>query len=264
MSTSSRRRFCIKGQQGLLVLDRRNANVWFIPKVNDQYQAPVFVDAASFRQAGSGAPVRILMRGPARASRLSSALCCGARNRRACHHRRQGGVRVSTARSAASLPEDRAPAIAGADYRSRKKGFAGKARDQADSVGERHGGRRGTRHHHGGDRCGCAVGRGAAATNSRGDTRPPSRRRSRPIACATRWISFLMAIVKSLWPGLLFCVLGLGASGSRSAGWTGRSGDWFAPMERARREARGIPPVMWERGRVLADGDGEVRCRSRS
>jgi hypothetical protein len=35
--------FLYKGQQGLLVLDRRNANVWFIPKVSDQFQTPVFV-----------------------------------------------------------------------------------------------------------------------------------------------------------------------------------------------------------------------------
>jgi hypothetical protein len=35
--------FLYKGQQGLLVMDRRNANVWFIPKVDDQFKAPVFV-----------------------------------------------------------------------------------------------------------------------------------------------------------------------------------------------------------------------------
>lgn len=35
--------FLYKGQQGLLVMDRRNANVWFIPKVGDQFQTPVFV-----------------------------------------------------------------------------------------------------------------------------------------------------------------------------------------------------------------------------
>jgi hypothetical protein len=35
--------FLYKGHQGMLVMDRRNANVWFIPKVNEQYKAPVFV-----------------------------------------------------------------------------------------------------------------------------------------------------------------------------------------------------------------------------
>src|SRR5579864_7653550 len=29
--------FLFKGHQGILVLDQRNANVWFIPKVNEQY-----------------------------------------------------------------------------------------------------------------------------------------------------------------------------------------------------------------------------------
>jgi hypothetical protein len=35
--------FLYKGQQGMLVMDRRNANVWFIPRVGDQFQNPVFV-----------------------------------------------------------------------------------------------------------------------------------------------------------------------------------------------------------------------------
>src|SRR3954447_15118255 len=35
--------FLYKGQQGLLVMDRRNANVWFIPKVNDKFKPPVFI-----------------------------------------------------------------------------------------------------------------------------------------------------------------------------------------------------------------------------
>jgi len=42
--------FVYKGQQGLLVLDRRNANVWFIPKVNEQYEAPVFVIRLPFEK----------------------------------------------------------------------------------------------------------------------------------------------------------------------------------------------------------------------
>ena len=35
--------FLYKGRQGLLVIDKRNANVWFIPKVDDDFKAPVFV-----------------------------------------------------------------------------------------------------------------------------------------------------------------------------------------------------------------------------
>ncbi len=42
--------FLYKGQQGLLVMDRRNANVWFIPKVNDQFQDPVFVIRVPFEK----------------------------------------------------------------------------------------------------------------------------------------------------------------------------------------------------------------------
>jgi hypothetical protein len=42
--------FLYKGQQGLLVMDRRNANVWFIPKVNDQFQNPVFVIRVPFEK----------------------------------------------------------------------------------------------------------------------------------------------------------------------------------------------------------------------
>lgn len=35
--------YLYKGHQGMLVLDRRNANVWFIPKVGDQLNNPMFV-----------------------------------------------------------------------------------------------------------------------------------------------------------------------------------------------------------------------------
>ncbi|HTP31652.1 MAG TPA: hypothetical protein VMJ75_05725 [Candidatus Acidoferrales bacterium] len=35
--------FLYKGRQGLLVMDKRNANVWFIPKVDDDFKDPVFV-----------------------------------------------------------------------------------------------------------------------------------------------------------------------------------------------------------------------------
>jgi hypothetical protein len=40
--------FLYKGQQGILVLDRRNANVWFIPKRDEAYQNPVFVTKLPF------------------------------------------------------------------------------------------------------------------------------------------------------------------------------------------------------------------------
>ena len=42
--------FLYKGQQGLLVMDRRNANVWFIPKANDQFQDPVFMIRIPFEK----------------------------------------------------------------------------------------------------------------------------------------------------------------------------------------------------------------------
>ena len=42
--------FLYKGAQGLLVLDKRNANVWFIQKNGDQFQTPVFVVRLPFEQ----------------------------------------------------------------------------------------------------------------------------------------------------------------------------------------------------------------------
>ena len=42
--------FLYKGGQGLLVLDKRNANVWFIQKNGDQFQTPVFVVRLPFEQ----------------------------------------------------------------------------------------------------------------------------------------------------------------------------------------------------------------------
>ena len=42
--------FLYKGQHGLLVMDRRNANVWFIPKSGDQFQDPVFVIRVPFEK----------------------------------------------------------------------------------------------------------------------------------------------------------------------------------------------------------------------
>ncbi len=35
--------FLYKGQQGLLVMDKRNANIWFIPRANDRFLSPVFL-----------------------------------------------------------------------------------------------------------------------------------------------------------------------------------------------------------------------------
>jgi hypothetical protein len=42
--------YLYKGVQGLLVLDRRNGNVWFIPKVNEVFQDPVFVVRMQFEK----------------------------------------------------------------------------------------------------------------------------------------------------------------------------------------------------------------------
>ena len=39
--------FLYKGAQGLLLMDKRNGNVWFIPKGNDAFQKP-FSGAPSF------------------------------------------------------------------------------------------------------------------------------------------------------------------------------------------------------------------------
>lgn len=42
--------FLYKGAQGLLVMDKRNGNVWFIPKVNDAFQDPVFIVRMQFEK----------------------------------------------------------------------------------------------------------------------------------------------------------------------------------------------------------------------
>ena len=42
--------FLYKGQQGMLVLDKRNGNVWFFPKVNEAFQDPVFVMRLQFEK----------------------------------------------------------------------------------------------------------------------------------------------------------------------------------------------------------------------
>jgi hypothetical protein len=47
--------YLYKGSQGLLMLDRRNGNIWFMPKTVDTYQKltfhnPVFVGRAPFEK----------------------------------------------------------------------------------------------------------------------------------------------------------------------------------------------------------------------
>ena len=42
--------FLYKGAQGLLVWDRRNGNVWFIPKQSDSFKDPVFVTRVPFEK----------------------------------------------------------------------------------------------------------------------------------------------------------------------------------------------------------------------
>ena len=42
--------FLHKGQQGLLVMDRRNANIWFIPKVDEKYQNPMYLFRLPFEK----------------------------------------------------------------------------------------------------------------------------------------------------------------------------------------------------------------------
>ena len=42
--------FLYKGEQGLLVLDRRNANVWFISRRQDTFANPVFVVRLPFEK----------------------------------------------------------------------------------------------------------------------------------------------------------------------------------------------------------------------
>jgi hypothetical protein len=46
--------FLYKGQQGMLVMDRRNANVWFIPRTSDQFQDPVYVMRLPFEKLDQG------------------------------------------------------------------------------------------------------------------------------------------------------------------------------------------------------------------
>jgi hypothetical protein len=42
--------FLYKGQQGMLVLDRRNASVWFFPKAPEGFLDPVFVMRLPFEK----------------------------------------------------------------------------------------------------------------------------------------------------------------------------------------------------------------------
>ena len=50
--------FLYKGEQGLLVMDQRNANIWFIPKRNEVYQNPVFVMRLPFEKLDQSPPVQ--------------------------------------------------------------------------------------------------------------------------------------------------------------------------------------------------------------
>ena len=42
--------FLYKGQQGMLVMDKRNGNVWFFPRVNEGFKDPVFVIRLQFEK----------------------------------------------------------------------------------------------------------------------------------------------------------------------------------------------------------------------
>jgi hypothetical protein len=42
--------FLYKGQQGMLVLDKRNANVWFFARINETFQDPVLVIRLPFEK----------------------------------------------------------------------------------------------------------------------------------------------------------------------------------------------------------------------
>jgi hypothetical protein len=42
--------FIYKGAQGMLVMDRRNGNVWFFPKQNETFMDPVFVMHLQFEK----------------------------------------------------------------------------------------------------------------------------------------------------------------------------------------------------------------------
>jgi len=49
--------FLYKGQQGLLLLDRRNGNVWFVPKQDDMFKDPVFVIRMQFEKLDQAPPL---------------------------------------------------------------------------------------------------------------------------------------------------------------------------------------------------------------
>ena len=42
--------FLYKGQQGMLVMDKRNGNVWFFPRINEGFKDPVFVIRLQFEK----------------------------------------------------------------------------------------------------------------------------------------------------------------------------------------------------------------------
>ena len=46
--------FLYKGQQGMLVMDKRNGNVWFFPRVNEGFQDPILVMRLQFEKIDKG------------------------------------------------------------------------------------------------------------------------------------------------------------------------------------------------------------------
>ena len=42
--------FLYKGRPGLLLLDRRNGNIWYVPKQDDVFKDPVFLMRMQFEK----------------------------------------------------------------------------------------------------------------------------------------------------------------------------------------------------------------------
>jgi hypothetical protein len=47
-----------KGAQGVLVMDKRNGNVWFLPKKDDRFLDPVFLSRVPFERLDQAAPTQ--------------------------------------------------------------------------------------------------------------------------------------------------------------------------------------------------------------
>jgi hypothetical protein len=45
-----------KGAQGVLVMDKRNGNVWFLPKQDDRFLDPVFLTRVPFERLDQAVP----------------------------------------------------------------------------------------------------------------------------------------------------------------------------------------------------------------